>query len=107
VNISAAIFGLAFLLTAVGAWRLRRLEGPQRIRIFGGTPMVWAGILAASAFAVLAMYEPSRSSNEGLPIEYLVFLAWILLGILFWHGSRSRRERIAEDERRLLMMGEA
>jgi amino acid transporter len=107
VNVAATCLAFAFFITCLGLIRLRRLR-PHEPRPYR-TP---GGILTAALAAVLclfmvlsSLYQHYTSAQGSFPLEWIILLVWMVLGILFWTGSNRLRRQVSEAERRKLILG--
>jgi basic amino acid/polyamine antiporter, APA family len=98
VNASGSSVALVALIVCLGLLRLRRQP----------SVLLVSATLGAAFIVVMAFWEAWRSARPGtVPLEWLIFLAWILLGAAFWMSTRRSRSAITEDERRTRLLGAA
>jgi amino acid transporter len=109
VNIVATCASLVFLATCYGVIRLKRKrpELPRPYQMPGGYAPAAAGVLIAAGMFALSLYEPYRRSDRGIPVEWLVFLAWIGLGFLSWSLTVRNRQKLTHADRRRLILSSA
>jgi amino acid transporter len=106
VNLASACFALGYLLICLGVLKLRR-ERPEHerpYRVPGG--VVTAGLaLAGSVFMLfLSLYQPYVDAKGSFPLEWACFIAWGVLGALFWLVAKKIRGDITEQQRRRLII---
>ncbi|HWQ77502.1 MAG TPA: APC family permease [Anaerovoracaceae bacterium] len=108
--IDTAAFGtvIAYLLISVTFLRIRKKEPGLRRRYTIRKGRTVGTCAAVSAAFFLFWYTPFSPSALKWPYEWILILAWILIGILFLAFSRiaDRKKQITEAERELLMFGE-
>jgi amino acid transporter len=111
VNASGSSVALVALIVCLGLLRLRlrsggALDDPDRGR--GRMVLLVAATAGAAFIVVMAFWEAWRSAKDNtVPLEWLIFLAWIVLGAAFWVSTRGSRSVISEDERRTRLLGTA
>ncbi|MEM7569550.1 MAG: APC family permease [Pseudomonadota bacterium] len=90
VDTGALAFSLVYLTICIcSAIYAKRADAKSRVFIMpGGTPVRWLAILSATAVTLYAFYAPLEASSGTLPVEWLVLLFWIGLGLLFFWLSR-------------------
>ena len=107
VNIGASCFAFTFVISAWGVVRLRRtephLERPYRVP--GGTATAVLATGAAGLVLVYSLYETFAAAGGGIPLEWIVLVAWGALGLGFWLAARRIRSVGSETDRRRLMLG--
>jgi amino acid transporter len=106
VNLASACFALGYLLICLGVLKLRRQQ-PERerpYRVPGGKAT--AGLaLAGSVFMLfLSLYQPWVDAGGHFPLEWFFFLAWGLLGAIFWLVAKKVRGGMTEQQRRELII---
>ncbi len=99
-------FGIVFALVSIGVVKLRvtRPNARRPYRVPGGVVTAIGSALAAGLFVALALgdpYEPGR----GIPVAWMVLIACLVLGVLFWFASRRLRASVTEPQRRQLILG--
>jgi len=109
INASACCLTVVSVIVCVGLLRLQlaaRSSGDQQIpRIPGGLVTIVAATLG-SIFTVLVVFrEAWHSSDAAVPIEWLIFGAWVALGGVFWLATRTSRHTISEEQRRQALLG--
>jgi APA family basic amino acid/polyamine antiporter len=103
VNAAGSCIALVALIVSVGLMRLHLRGGAEAAtvgQIRGGWVTVAAACLGSAFIVVMAFYEAWRSSAGKVPLEWLIFGAWIVLGAGFWFSTRHSRNSISEEERR-------
>jgi basic amino acid/polyamine antiporter, APA family len=107
VNVASFCFSMSYLLVCLSVLKLRqtRTEVLPPYRAPGGR--LTAVLAAASSLLMvgLALYQPAVAAPGRLPMEWTVLMVWTLLGGGFWLASQGLRGRIAEGERRALILG--
>lgn len=99
VNASGSSMALVALIVSMGLLR-------QRWRARQSLAMPLAATAGAAFVVVMALRESWGSTRvAGLPVEWLIFIVWIALGALFWGCTRSSRNAISEEERRVRLLG--
>ena len=106
VNVGSFCISVAFVGVALSLLRLRviapDLERPYRLpagRLVAGCAAV------GSSLVVLAMVAPASPARLR-SIEWAILAALCLCGILFWAVGRGQRDRITEDDRARLILGD-
>ena len=106
LNVVATVQAFAFVLISVGVIKLRRthphVERPFRVP--GGVVTAGLAALGAAFALVLAFYQPYVAAGRQIPLEWVLFLAWLILGGGFWIYARRIRESISEEERKELIL---
>lgn len=107
VNTSSLFFSLTFMLVCWGVIRLRatRPDLDRPYRVPGGRVTAGLALLAGAGFSFLAAREPYLGA-DGIPLEWWIVLAAILLGCVFWFIGARGRSAIDEVERRRLIVGD-
>ncbi len=107
VNIGASCFAFTFVISAWGVVRLRRtephLERPYRVP--GGIATAVLATGGAGFVLVYSLYETFAAADGGIPLEWIVLVAWGALGVGFWLAARRIRTGVSETDRRRLMLG--
>ena len=107
VNTGGIVLSLTFFLISMGVIKLRithpNLARPYRVP--GG--MVTAGVTAAASLGMagMALVRGYTGSESGLPVEWILLLAWGALGAVAYTAARGVRRSVSEDERAKLMFG--
>jgi amino acid transporter len=107
INTSGTCFAFAFLISALGVLKLRR-EQPDRARPYrvpGGVATIGVAALCCLIILLLSIYLPWRYS-DGIPVEWIIIIAWLIVGGAFWRTGKKFRSRINEQQRRALIFGE-
>ena len=108
VNTSAASLSFVFVLVVFGVLRLRTMRPDHKrpYRGAGGKPLLYVAGTIAVGLLVIALYEPLRSAQSGIPLEWMALLVWGLLGVVFWLVSAKVRGEVSEKDRRWLILDE-
>ncbi len=93
----ATVFMLACL--AVVVLRIRRPEQARPFRVPGGIFTGVLGILGSLFFLIVTIREPYVNA-EGLPLEWVLLAAGLILGLAFWAMASKVRCEISEPDRR-------
>jgi len=108
LTVTSAVQAAAFVLIAIGIIRLRRSrpELPRPYRIRGGQSVAVVAAVGSAGALWLAITEPYKAVQRGIPLEWWIIVVWGVLGLLFWFLSRGTRLSVSEAERRRLILGE-
>jgi len=109
VNVGASCFGLVFFLTCLGVVTMRRRSpGHDRpYRVPGGTVTASVAAFVSLLVFCVSIYAPYASASHSIPLEWILFAGWGLLGIVFWTVARRTRNGVSEMERRRYILGDA
>jgi basic amino acid/polyamine antiporter, APA family len=109
VNTASGCWVLLYFLVAFGIIWMRRMR-PDQIRPYRIPGGLTIPVLAAAASLFMlfeSFYLPYANNRSRIPVEWILFVGWGLLGVLFWSfGSKSRGE-VSEQKRRALILGES
>ena len=89
---------VAWLMVAISFIILRK-KSPSMVRPFklkGGTSIGWIATVMAIGIAIL--YMPGMPSALIWPYEWLIIVAWALLGVFFYKTSMSKYGKKNADE---------
>jgi len=106
VNTSGACIALVALIVSTGLLRLRLRAGAAAAaeRGTGSVPMLAAAILGSAFIVYMAFFEAASGAREGtVPLEWLIFAAWALLGAVFWLATKRSRSLVTEEQRGRLL----
>ena len=108
VNVGSAAACLAYLLTSLGVWKLRRTE-PDRIRPYripaGGVVSVLAAV--GSVFLMgSSIRQQWLDAKGGIPIEWAVMAVWAAIGVVMYRAAAPARAGLTEAAQRRTIMGE-
>ena len=110
LNVIAVALMVVFLCSSISVVRLRKLL-PERARPVRMPFYPWSAISAivlSVCFLVFAMHTMWQFRTLSvLPLEWIVLLCWIVLGLVIWVLSRSVRVGITEDQRRIVILAES
>jgi len=105
INTAGLGFSLVYLLACCAFVRIRqRYPTLERPYFMPGYP--WLVIIAifVTGFMVMsAGYFTWIERRLVLPVEWMLVVFWVIMGIVAWAGSSRVRSSIGEDERRQLM----
>ncbi|MCA8947988.1 MAG: APC family permease [Planctomycetes bacterium] len=107
IDVGSFCIAIAFFGVAFSATRLRTLRAdlPRPYRMPGGRIVPAVSMLGAGGI-LLAMLVPGSPVALVWPLEWLLLLAVIVLGWLFWHLGRPARAGCPEPERERLVLGD-
>jgi len=106
LNMGVICWAAVFLLVTAGTlrMRIRQPDLSRPFRVPGGRVVMALGVVGAAFFVFLSLRDPYVSA-EGLPMEWTLLAAWILLGAGFWWMARRVRGEVTESTRRRLIFG--
>lgn len=108
VNVGSAAACLAYLFSSLAVWRLRRLE-PDQPRPYR-VPMGVAVSFLAGAGSLFLLWSALRQhwidAAGSFPLEWVVIIAWAVLGTWLWVRARPARAVLAPGEQRRIVVGE-
>ena len=97
--VGSTAFVIGWFVTAISTIKLRISE-PDMIRPYkapGG--MLLVGLAAVISFIVIVItFIPASPGYMG-PLGIKIFIAWAILGLIFYFGSASYRNQFTEEER--------
>ena len=108
VNVGATCLILGYLITCWGVIKMRR-DRPDEDRPFrvpGGIATASFAVLGCLYMLFMTLYGPYASAEGSFPLEWMIFLGWAVLGVIFWVGARRLRGSVSEAERRRQILGE-
>ncbi|MGD1215408.1 MAG: APC family permease [Terriglobales bacterium] len=108
VNMDSSCFMLMYIMVCVAMIRMRSTAPALRrpFRVPGG---VWtAGIATAASvsMAIESFYLPYAAGRTHIPLEWIVFIVWTVMGVGFWALAANVRGEVSEGERRELILGQ-
>jgi amino acid transporter len=107
VNVASFCFSTSYLLVCLSVLKLRRTqpgyEPPYRAP--GGALTAVLAAASSLLMVALALHQPAIAAPGRIPLEWTVLIVWAALGCAFWVASQGLRSRIAEPERRALILG--
>lgn len=90
VDMSAICTTCAFSICLVALLKARKTQdNPGAFRVPGGRITIYLALASALVMAAAALYEPMTRAHFQLPIEWLLLLSWLLLGVATWFKARS------------------
>lgn len=101
LNFMTFAIALAWSLTSLSAWRIRKTE-PNRerpIKVKYGPVIFIAGFIAPFIPVVTITMDSLASNGATIPSWFLVFILWSLCGAVIWHYMKNQRTSISEQER--------
>ncbi|MFV1988567.1 MAG: APC family permease [Gemmatimonadota bacterium] len=106
VSASASTAALVFALVVIGVAKLRstRRDHERPYRVPGGMAFLYLAIVLSLGLLATAVYEQYHSAGGRMPTEWIVILAWALLGALFYKAASPMRREVSEEERRRLIL---
>jgi amino acid transporter len=108
VNVGAAAGSLAYLFTSAGVWRLRHRE-PNRQRPYRIPAGIVIPLLASigSGYLLLISFRQHWIDGGGsFPVEWMVIIAWAIIGAVLYHRAKPERVALGEDARRRVVLGD-
>ncbi|MCQ1534408.1 amino acid permease [Methanosarcina sp. KYL-1] len=106
MSVGALSFMLAWLFVCLSAVRLRKIE-PEMERPFKMPGGIKTGYLATLITALMVMMMVVPGSPGAInSVEWATFLAWMLLGVVFYYMATNERNSISEEEREYMIFGE-
>lgn len=107
VNAGGTCLAVVFLLICLGVLRLRAVQ-PNRPRPYRVRSLLipLLGATGSGAMLVMSVYQPYAGAAGTLPLEWILFLSWVLLGAVLWLLARNVHTKIGEEERRRLILGD-
>ena len=107
VNMDSSCFMLMYVVVALAVISLRKTEPDRKrpYRIPGGVIIPWMAAVAAFVMLLESFYLPYTSSKGGVPLEWIIFVTWALLGLFFWSLANGVRREVSESQRRYLILG--
>ena len=97
----ATVFMLVCL--AIVVLRISRPEQARPFRVPGGIFTGVLGILGSLFFLIVTIREPYVNA-EGVPLEWVLLVAGLILGLAFWAMASKVRCEISEPDRRRLIL---
>ncbi len=107
VDVGSLCFMLAWLLVSASAISMRKNKPnmPRPYQMPGGITTGYIAVLMAIIFT-LVLVVPGSPGALVWPLEWIVFGAWLILGIIFYYLAKPGRESITEKEREYLIFGD-
>jgi len=93
-----------FVCAALARDRKRRPDRARAYRVPGGMSLVYLGLVTSCGLLLLALADPFRTAG-GWPVEWILVVVWVLAGAVWWFWGSAQRARIAEEERRTILLG--
>lgn len=108
VSMDSSCFMLMYVIVCVSVIKLRKTDPtrPRPYSVPGGSATAVTATLASAYMLVESFYLPYASNARHIPLEWMLFLGWAVVGVLFWAISNSGRDSISESQRRLLVLGD-
>jgi amino acid transporter len=107
VNVGSFCIAVAFLGVALSTARLRKnypdLHRPYRIP---GGLLIPRAALVGSLLILGFMLVPGSPAALGWPEEWLILGVFLLIGVALWYGGARMRDRVPEDDRDYLILGD-
>ncbi len=92
VAVGAICMSVGYLITSATVYKLRR-TAPERdrpYRIPMGTGISLVATISSALLIVAALYDPWNTAGGRIPLEWMILVAWILLGV----GLYARRRTV-------------
>jgi len=107
VNTASGCWVLLYFLVSFGIIWMRRTQ-PGRVRPYripGGLTIPVLAALASLLMLFESFYLPYINNKGRIPVEWILFFGWGLLGVLFWKFGNRLRAEVSERKRRELILG--
>ncbi len=105
VNVASLAFISGWFITCLSAVRLRKtapdMPRPYRVK---HTASLYLGAIIAGLLVVLMIFPGSPAQLEW-PLEYALFVGWMLLGLLGYRLRRSKKD-MSDEERAYQILGD-
>jgi len=107
IDACSVFTALLYLMVALSFIKLRRSE-PEMERPWRAWGGVFSGAIAALACILMFIFiiVPGMPSALIWPIEYIVFAAFTILGIIYYYMTPAIRKKIPLEQLEYLMLGE-
>lgn len=107
IDACSVFTALLYLMVALSFIKLRRSE-PDMIRPWRGWGGVFSGAVAVIACILMFIFiiVPGMPSALVWPVEYIIFVAFLVLGIIYYYLTPAIREKIPLEHLEYLMLGE-
>jgi APA family basic amino acid/polyamine antiporter len=91
INMASISLSFSYMVCCWAVLRLRKLEPhtPRPFRVPLGIGGIRLATLAALAMALVSLLEPLTRSH-GVPLEWVLLIAWSILGALFLRSTQRR-----------------
>jgi amino acid transporter len=97
VDTLAICYALSIILCLVVLVRRRRLDSRRPVFVVpGGMATILVAMLGASAMVGIALIQPFLATGR-IPIEWILLIAWAVVGSVVWRATRHRRETWSID----------
>jgi basic amino acid/polyamine antiporter, APA family len=99
VNMCAICMAISFVVCVACLLRQRQcIPALTSYRVPGGTTTIWIALVGAIVMAAVAIFAPLFRTKRGYPLEWVLILGWLVLGMLAWSHTRWRAvQRKAAD----------
>ena len=101
LNFMTFAIALAWSLTSLSAWRVRRTD-PDRerpIKVRYGPIIFIAGFISPFIPVVTVILDTVSGDGPAIPSWFLVFVLWSAAGALIWRSMKHERASLSEQER--------
>ncbi len=107
VDVGSLCFMLAWLLVSASAVKMRKSKPdmPRPYKMPGGIATGYMAVVSAIIFTMVLII-PGSPGALVWPLEWIVFGAWLILGVIFFSMAKEGRESISEEEREYLIFGD-
>ncbi|HET9407428.1 MAG TPA: APC family permease [Candidatus Sulfotelmatobacter sp.] len=107
VSMDSTCFVFLYVGISVTMLRLRMGHDDASFpyRVPNGYLIAWLSLITTGFMLLESLYLPFANGAWKFPAEWIVFIAWGLLGRLFWSLSKSSREDLTDFDRRRLILG--
>jgi amino acid transporter len=105
--VGSGCMAIAWAICCFGVVKLRRSrpDQPRPYRAPGGIITAGVGLISSLFMLFLVCYQPIAGSQRLFPVEWIIIIVWVALGILFWILAHKIRAKVSEAERRTLILG--
>ncbi|MBL8982244.1 MAG: APC family permease [Gemmatimonadetes bacterium] len=109
VNASAACLAAGYMVScwSVIALRRSRPDAPRPFRVPGGLPTVVVALASALFSFGLALYQPWVDAKGRIPLEWVMLVAWAIIGGIAWVSAGKVRAAFDRETRRRIIVGGA
>ncbi len=105
VTIAGSALAVLFLVVALTVVRLRHTR-PDALRPFRlASAHLVGGLAAIASLGMIVLNVIAGRSDGGLPLDWMILLAWLALGYAVWRSGHALRASISREQRRSLLLG--
>lgn len=91
VAVGAICMSVGYLITSATVYKLRR-TAPERdrpYRISMGTGISLVATISSALLIVAALYDPWNTAGGRIPLEWMILVVWIVLGVALYAGRKG------------------